>query len=154
MSEVSLKFFMPMKIASMEKKGPHAEIGKALDQISQSLKEKKVKISGDALGLLHGDPKGADFQQAHYEVCIPISGKIKGEGEVKARELEKGAFACVTHTGPLDKLPDAYKVILKWVEENGYMISGATREVFLKGVGETGGGSREVVIEVQFPVRK
>ncbi len=67
MSEVSLKFFMPMKVASMEKQGPRAEVGKALDQISQSLKEKKVKISGAALGLLHGDPKGADFQEAHYE---------------------------------------------------------------------------------------
>jgi len=154
MSEVSVKFFMPMKVASMEKKSPREEVGKTVAQLSKSLQEKKVKHSGAPMGLFHDDIKSIDPQKAHYEVCIPISGKVKGEGEVKGKELEKGAFACVTHTGPVEKLPDAYNLILKWVEENGYMISGPTREVYHKGTGEAAGGPQEVIIEVQFPVRK
>ena len=154
MSEVSVKFFMPMKVASMEKKGPREEIGKTLGRISQTLKEKKVKVAGAAFGMLHEDPKAIDFQKAHYEVCVPISGKVKGEGEVKDKELPKGAFACVTHTGPVEKLPDVYNVVLKWVQENGYMISGPTREVYHKGTGEAGGIPQDVLIEIQFPIRK
>ena len=124
MSEVSIKFFMPMKVASMEKKAPREEVGKTVAQLSKSLQEKKVKVAGAPMGLLHEDIKSIDPQKAHYEVCIPISGKIKGEGEVKGQELERGAFACITHSGPAEKLPEAYSEILKWVEENGYRSPG------------------------------
>ncbi len=143
-----------MKVASTEKKGPREEMGKVINQISQVLKEKKVKIAGTPMALLHEEPKGIDFQKAHFEVCIPISGKVKGHAEVKDKELEKGAFACITHSGPMEKLPEAYQAILKWIEENGYSIAGAGREVYHKGMGESGGQPREYMVELQFPVRK
>ena len=152
MPEVSIEFLMPIKVASLEKEGPREAIGNALQQLAQILKEKKVKIAGIPLAVFHGDPKGWDFQKAHYEVCFPISGRIKGEGEVKGKELAKGAFACITHSGPIEKLPDAYREILKWIEENGYQVSGASREVYHKGIGEAEGSPQECLIEVQFPV--
>jgi len=154
MSEVSVKFLMHMNVASTGKKGPREEIGKALQQLTQSLKEKKVKHAGPAVGLFHDDIKAFDPHKAHYEICIPISGKIKGEGEVKSKELAKGAFASITHSGAIEKLPDAYNALLKWMEENGYQIAGSGREVYHKGTGEAGGKPQEVIIEVQFPVRK
>jgi effector-binding domain-containing protein len=154
MSEISLKFFMPMRVASAEKKGPREEMGKVFEQISQVLKEKKVKLAGTPMALLHEDAKGIDLQKAHFEVCLPVSGKVKGAGEVKDKELERGAFVCITHTGPLEKLPEAYQEILKWIEENGYRIVGSNREVHHKGMGESGGQPKECMIELQFPVRK
>jgi len=154
MPEVSIKFFMPIKVASLEKKGPREEVGKALQRLAQFLKERKVKLAGIPLGVFHDDPRSWDFQRAHYEVCFPISGKIRGEGEVKGKELEKGAFACITHSGPIEKLPDVYREILKWIEENGYQITGASREVYHKGIGEAEGSPQECLIEVQFPVTK
>lgn len=154
MPDISIKFFMPMKVASMEKKGPREEMGKVFEQISQTLKEKKVKLAGTPMALLPEDAKEIDPQKAHFEVCLPISGKVKGGGEVKDKELEKGAFACMTHSGPLEKLPDSYQAILKWIEENGYRIVGSGREVHHKGMGESGGQPNEYLIELQFPVRK
>jgi effector-binding domain-containing protein len=154
MPDISVKFFMPMKIASTEQKGPREGMGKVFEQISQTLKEKKVKLAGIPMALLHEDAKGIDLQNAHFEVCLPISGKVKGEGEVKGRELEKGAFVCITHSGPLEKLPEAYQELLKWIEENGYRIVGPSREVHHKGMGESGGQPKECIIELQFPVRK
>ena len=154
MPDISVKFFMPMKVASTEKKGPREEMGKVFEQISQVLKEKKVKLAGMPMALLDEDVKGIDLQKAHFEVCLPISGKVKGEGEVKGKELERGAFACITHSGPSEKLPEAYQELLKWIEENGYRIVGVSREVHLKGMGESGGQPQECIIELQFPVRK
>jgi len=154
MSEVSIKFFLPMKVASTEKKGPREEMGKVVEQISQALKEKRVKLAGAPMALLHEEPKGIDLQKVHLEVCIPISGKVKGGGEIKGKELATGAFACITHSGPIEKLPEAYDAMLKWIEENGYRISGPGREVHHKGMGEAGGTPQEPLIEVQLPVRK
>jgi effector-binding domain-containing protein len=154
MYEVSIKFLMPIKVVTMEKKGPREEVGKAVEQLSQFLKEKKGKLSGSAMGLLHDDPKSVDPQKAHYEVCLPISGKIKGEGEIKSKELEKGAYACMTYSGPIEKITDAYQTILKWIEESGYKITGPPREVYHKGIGEAGVSPQECLIELQFPVKR
>jgi len=154
MSEVSIKFLMTTKVAFTEKRGLREEVGKIVEQLSQSLKEKKVKVSGSAVGLLHDDPKSVDPQKAHCEVCLPISGKIKEGGEIKSKDLEKGAFACITHTGPLEKLPQAYNALLKWIEENGYQIAGPTREIYHKGIGATEVSPQEVLVELQFPVTK
>ncbi|MGB9700851.1 MAG: GyrI-like domain-containing protein [Thermodesulfobacteriota bacterium] len=152
MPEVSLKFFMPVKVASTEQMSPREQIKKAIQEIDTFLKEKKVKVLGSVLALVHDDPKAVDPSQAHCEICLPISGKIKGESTVKDKELAKGAFACITHKGPLEKLGETYQVILKWIEENGYMIAGPVREIYQKGLNEPGG--QEYVIELQFPVRK
>jgi effector-binding domain-containing protein len=152
MSEVSVEFLMSIKVASLEKEGPREEVGKALQELAQILKEKKVKIVGDPLAMFHGDPKSWDVQKMHYEVCFPISGRIKGEGEVKRKELAKGAFACITYSGSIEKLPDAYREILKWIEENGWQVTGTSREVYHKGIGEAEGSPQECLIEVQFPV--
>jgi effector-binding domain-containing protein len=154
MSDISIKFFMPMKVASTDQRGPRAGMDKVFEQISQTLKEKKVKLAGIPMALLHEDTKGIDLQNLRLEVCLPISGKVKGEGEVKGKELEKGAFACMTHSGALEKLPEAYQELLKWIEENGYRIVGSGREVHHKGMGESGGQPKECIIELQFPVRK
>jgi AraC family transcriptional regulator len=154
MSEVSIKFLMAIKFASIEKEGPVAEVGKTLEQLSQFLKEKKIKVTGPAMGLLHDDPKSFNPQKARYEVCLPISGKFKEEGGVKIKEMEKGAFACITHSGPIEKLPDTYKTILRWIEENGYMIAGPTREIYQKGFGEAGAIPQEFLIEIQLPIKK
>jgi effector-binding domain-containing protein len=154
MPDISIKFFMPMKVASTEQRGPREGMGKVFEQISQTLKEKKVKLAGIPMALLHEDTKGFDLQNAQFEVCLPISGKVKGEGEVKGKELERGAFVCITHSGPSEKLPGAYQELLKWIEENGYRIVGPGREVHHKGMGESGGQPEECIIELQFPVRK
>ncbi len=154
MPDISIKFFMPLKVASADKKGPREEMGKVLEQINQVLKERKVKLAGTPMALLHEDARGMDLQKAQFEVCLPISGKVKGGGEVKDKELEKGAFACLTHSGPLEKLNESYQEILKWTEENGYRIVGPSREVHLKGLGQSGAQPGECLVELQFPVRK
>ncbi len=153
-AEVSIKFMMPMRVASLDRKGPRDEMGKTLEQISQALQEKKMKPAGSAIGLLYEDPKTADLLKAHLEACVPISGKIKGEGDLKSKDLPKGAFACLTHTGPLEKIPEAYRAVLNWIEENSYQISGPPQEVYHKGPEEGKGGSPDLLIGLQLPVKK
>jgi len=124
-----------------------------VEQISRSLKEKNVKIVDAAMGLLHEGPKSIDLQKAQYEVCLPISGKIKGAGDLKAKELEKGAFVSITHSGPIEKLPETYTIIFQWIEQNGYRIDTPTREIYHKGIAEAGGTPQDVLIEIQCPVK-
>ncbi len=104
------------------------------------------------MALIHDDPKTVDLSKAQCEICLPITGKIKKESAVKDKELAKGAFACITHQGSLEKLADTYQIILKWIEENGYMIAGPVREIYHQGLNKV--RQEDYVIELQFPVRK
>jgi effector-binding domain-containing protein len=154
MSEITITFGWPVKVACVERMGPREEIGKTLEELSRSLKEKNVKIVGPAMALFSGDPKSFDPQKVHYEVCYPISGKIKGAGEIKTKELGKGSFAHITHSGPLGKLAETYGAIIKWIEENGYKISGPAREIYPKGIEMMGGNQQDCPIEVQISVSR
>jgi effector-binding domain-containing protein len=154
MSEITITFGWPVRVACVERMGPREEIGKTLEELSRSLKEMNVRIVGPAMALFYGNPKSFDPQKAHYEVCFPISGKIKGEGEIKAKELGKGSFASITHSGPPGKLPETYGEILKWIEENGYQISGPAREIYPKGIEIMEGSQQDCLIEIQIPVSR
>ncbi len=154
MSEISIKFFMPLKVASLDMKKPREELGKSIGEMIRMLKENKTKLAGDVMALLPENPQDNEFPKANLEVCVPISGKIKGVTGLTGKELGKGAFACLTHAGPIEKLGDAYSILLKWIQENEYKISGSVREIYQKGFGETGTPSQDCLIEIQFPVRK
>jgi len=154
MPEITITFGWPVRVACVERMGAREEIGKTLEELSRSLKEKNVKIVGPAMVLFSGNPKSSDPQKVQYEVCYPISGKIKGAGEIKMKELGKGSFAHITHSGPLEKLPETYRTILKWIEENGYQISGATREIYPKGIEKIEGSPQECLIEIHIPIKR
>ncbi len=154
MSEVAVKFFFPTKIAFMQKEGPCTEVVKSLEHLTQALQQKSIKLAGPPMAVLDIDPKSFDPQKVRYEACCPISGKVKGESEIKGKEVERGIYACLTHSGPIAQLSSSYSVLLKWIEENGYRVNGPIREVYEKGVGQAGGNSQEFTIELQFPVRK
>jgi effector-binding domain-containing protein len=103
---------------------------------------------------LPGSPAGLIQSCRRWIFTLSAPGKIKGASNLQDKELEKGAFACITHTGSVDNIQETYKAILKWIEENGYRIAGSAREVYHKGLKETGMDSQNIMVELQFPVRK
>ena len=153
MSEVSIKFFMPMKVASMEKKAPREEVGKTVAQLSKSLQEKKIKVAGAPMGLLHEDIKSIDPQKAHYEVCIPISGKVKGEGEVKGKELEKERSPALLIRVPRRTCQKPIARFSSGLRKTGTGSPGPPAKSTTK-ERERRGAARNVIVEIQFPIRK
>ena len=61
-------------------------------------------------------------------------------------------MACVVHHGSFDEFPQAYKVIMDWIEANSYRINGPGREVYIEY--ERNGDPANYVTEIQFPVVK
>jgi AraC family transcriptional regulator len=54
-----------------------------------------------------------------------------GQGEVVADTLPGGPVATTTHTGPYDKLADAYAAIEQWIEAQGLAAAGAPWESYV-----------------------
>jgi effector-binding domain-containing protein len=63
-------------------------------------------------------------------------------------------MAYTVHNGPFATIDEAYKAVVKWINDNGYRIVGPSRELNLK---PAKGGSQhdsKTVTEIQYPVDK
>ena len=84
----------------------------------------------------------------------PVAGDVPETDRVKMRDVPGAEqAACLIHKGPYDGLAAAYQTLWKWVEENGYRVSGPDREVYLAGCATTD-DPNEYVTEIQVPVEK
>jgi AraC family transcriptional regulator len=65
------------------------------------------------------------------EVGMPIATVPQGEGAVEAGTLPAGPAAVAMHAGPYDQLSETYAALERWIEANGYRVSGAPWESYI-----------------------
>ncbi len=117
------------------------------------LEANHIKPVGPCLSLYH-DKEHKEFEW-DIEVAEPVQGEVKGSAEVSVSDLPAVAqMACAVHHGPFETISLAYDAILKWVDENGFEVSGPCREVYLHEAKPGVQDDPETVTEIQFPVRK
>jgi effector-binding domain-containing protein len=64
------------------------------------------------------------------------------------------SMVCAIHHGPFQALNQAYDALTKWIDENGYRISGPIREVYLRPSDDDSQTDPNTVTEIQVPVTK
>jgi effector-binding domain-containing protein len=78
-----------------------------------------------------------DMEDLDMEMGFPVSGVLPGKGEIEYREIPAGKYATCLHTGPYNELGAAYEALTKWVNEEGYEVSGTAYEYYLNDVNVT-----------------
>jgi DNA-binding transcriptional MerR regulator/effector-binding domain-containing protein len=73
---------------------------------------------------------------------------------VRVYELPAATMASLVHHGAYNGLPDAYRVLLQWIGENGYRVAGPNRELYLYCTVPVRQDDESYVTELQFPVEK
>lgn len=124
-------------------------LGESRSLISASLRERLLVVSrtGNSDEGLDLDIGFALTRETQRTLKLP------GGLEMSPRELPaEDTMATVVRTGPPWKSHFAFGAIGTWIEDNGYELSGACREVFLDP--PFFDGASEPVIEIQFPVRR
>lgn len=61
--------------------------------------------------------------------------------------------ACIYHKGSYENLRDSYNIILKFIEENDYIITDNARECYIDGCWNKENES-DYLTEIQFPVKR
>lgn len=89
----------------------------------------------------------------HIELCEAVTEKKPDFDDIVFKEVESVTAVSVMHKGPYSKLSEAYAFSLKWIEENGYQISGYTRESYIDGIWNQE-NEADWLTELQFPVVK
>jgi effector-binding domain-containing protein len=129
-NKVELQQREPQPIVSIRATIPVADLGPAMGARLSALSG-YLKRSG-------AQPAGPPFVRYHtfeeietdLETGIPVVEPVAGEGRIAGGELPGGAAISTWHSGPHDKLGDAYARIEAWLQEHGRERDGAAWEVY------------------------
>ena len=154
--DVVLKKVAPLQVVqvrgvapSMEQLGP--TLSRLFGQLFAYISQHGAAPVGPGITLYYD----TEYREHDISVgaCLSFEGSLGDGEEVKVVELPAvETMASVIHHGSFSTLNQAYNAILKWIETNGYYISGPNRELNLEY--EPGGDESKFVTEVQFPVEK
>lgn len=95
-----------------------------------------------------GEFKESDIQVRHNEAVVS---RGKENGSIRFREIPETKVLSVFHKGPYENISEAYAYIMNYAEQNGYMISGLSRECYIDGIWNKE-SPEEWLTEIQLPI--
>lgn len=111
-------------------------ITQSISALQSFLQKQNAKAIGAPFGIFHGEINEQD--DGPIEICIPVDGDLKDQGDVQVKQLAGGEAACVTMLGVQCDFPailGAYDAAADWIHKNGYEMAEAPREVWHSGPG-------------------
>lgn len=126
-------------------------LDRLFDQVHNQIQQQGATPVGPGITVYYDQELSE--QDISVGACLSYEGSLIDGEQVKVSQLPAvETMASVIHHGSFSTLNLAYDAILKWIEANGYHISGPNRELNLEY--ERGGDQSKFVTEVQFPVEK
>jgi effector-binding domain-containing protein len=151
--DVVIKSVEAMKIASVRDVVPlPSEQGGLWGELEGCLAMQRVRPNGACFALYFDE----EFKERDWDiaVCEPIADNVTESKRVKVQTLPAASLACTMHNGPFVTINEAYAALGKWIDANGYRITGPCREVYLKTAKNGSQTDPDTVTEIQFPVEK
>ncbi len=110
----------------------------------------KLEFAGMPMAITHA----WDSTQWIFEAALPVAsqGKTETDGEIYFTTTPSGQMVHATHIGPYEGLEPVYNELMKYIQENGYQISGNSFEVYAND--PTKVAPEEIRTEIYFPVTK
>lgn len=137
------------KSAVMPFKGPVAKASKQFPKVFKAIKGKSN--GAPFFRFYEFDPQSGI---GDMELCVPTAIMPKGNGII-LKDIPREKVVFLTHIGPYDDLPTAYKEIRKYIQENKLIIKLPWREVYIKGPGMLlKGNPQKYITEIQFPLKE
>ena len=151
--EIVIKKIMPQKVVSIRGILPdYSASGQIFQKMASYVYRSGSQVTGPPLAIYYDD--GYKEKDVDTEVAFPIAKDVPSKGEFKCKELS-GYDQMVTtiHKGAYNTIGTAYTALGKWIEANGYQISGPCREIYFTDP-RSGAPPNEYITEGQFPVAK
>jgi DNA-binding transcriptional MerR regulator len=152
--DVVIKQVEPQLVASVRDTLPsYPAIGRLFDEVYGYLSRFGVNgVSSLGIAIWHDDEyKASDIDG---EAAVVLKQPVAEGDRIKVYELPAVTVASTVHKGAYNRLSQAYEASGRWIEANGYKITGPGREVYLYCGEPVRQDDESYVTEIQFPVEK
>lgn len=151
--DVTIKTERPTLVAARRIRVPSNDmvpelLGKAYDETYTYIREHGAKSLDPCMSVWH--TSSDTLVDEDTEAVVPIDRAIEPSDRISVYELPGGTFASATHRGTFAEFTQLHPALLRWIDANGYEITGPSREIYIKS-DPTGDNS---ITEIQYPVAK
>lgn len=98
---------------------------------------------------LDEEHKETNVRIRHNEAVTEVG---KESDNIKFREIPATKVLSIFHKGAYDQIGEAYAFLMKYAEENGYTVSGLSRECYIDGIWNKESAC-EWLTEIQLPIK-
>lgn len=152
---VLVKSLPEVTIAYMQKKLPdYGALFEFMPMMGSEMERLGCSCAEPEYCFTHYLEPGFREEDISVELCQAVAEAKPASELVQFRVLPMvEEAACILHTGAYEDFPRSYGRVIKFIEENGYVICGKIREVYIDGVWNRD-TVEEWLTEVQVPVRR
>lgn len=152
--EIVLKTVEPLRVAARRVYIPTNDevpdiLSPAFDEVGRYLHLHGVRATGPCLAVWHSSADALENEEV--EAAFPIGESLPETERIRVYELPQEHAAAVVHHGNFEEFGQAMSAILRWIEDNGYRITGPYRELYIRHDPQN---LEESTTEIQFPVEK
>lgn len=152
MERIEVKDVESFRVAALRIKASRSEEEEYFEQLSRWLKKRDVKPR-KKLAIFYDKVYDFDRNVLTYEVCFEIKETVEKQEGVQIKELPQQRVATIIHHGSCEKIFSTYETLLEWIKNEGYVVKGPSREVYVAS-SEDKSGLRHCLTEIQFPIRQ
>ncbi len=108
-------------VACMRETGPFMEsANKAWQRLAGWMESVDVvNEATEFLGVMHDNPEATPAEELRYDACLSVPAQYDGGAEVLQYELSESEYAVGLHTGPYERLGQAWGEMMAWLGESG-----------------------------------
>lgn len=123
--KITLEESQPLAVLSSRQMMSVAEFGKYYGLIFERAAKNRIKMNFTPVAVYHDKVFNPDCSD--IEVAVTVENPAEAD-----RVIEGGLCAVTTHFGGYSNLSEAYATLTEWIAENGYEISAAPYEIYIK----------------------
>jgi DNA-binding transcriptional MerR regulator/effector-binding domain-containing protein len=112
----------------------------------------EADVTGPTIDVWYDAPDNLP-EEMRIAVVVPTNRAVPSSDRIVMGELPAvEQMVSVVHHGSFQTISPAYVAAFKWMEQNGYTLSGPSRGLYLQH--QRGGDPNDYITELQFPVTK
>ncbi len=128
-------------------------LNKLFDETCDQITKQGGQLVGSGITVYYDQSPDTNSDGLEVGACMSFTGQVQDSTTTKVIELPAfPTIASTIHNGTFANMHLAYQAILKWIEANGYRVSGPNRELNLEY--QRDGDQNKYVTEIQFPIEK
>jgi AraC family transcriptional regulator len=131
---VEIKKMPELRTAAVRHLGPYEQISEAFERLHQAIESTPLsKDKATLLAIYHDDPELTPAPELRSDAAIVIPQQASLPEGLRERRLPAGRYACATHVGPYEALPEVWLELLgQWLPLSGERLGkGANYEMYL-----------------------
>lgn len=151
--DIHIREFPVMHVAYCRYVGPSnpEEFYLRFTKLTTLIERHDLQMAGTMMAIYHDDYQDYDYEGADIEVCVKVHANKEQEGVIRKLGGVLGAVAY--HYGSYKTMNQTYGKMLKWLERNNMVFTGAAVENYIVDCITTG-SEEEYITEIILPVKR